>query len=75
MNEAKSIRGKREKGKGKRLDIAAAARRLNELRESWLNPPQWVDHVLEVVPSYPDRWIPKPEYVTELKKWTLTKSL
>ena len=52
--------------------IADAARRLNELRENWLNPPQWVDRVPEVVPGYPDRIIPKPEHAAELKKRTLT---
>ncbi len=52
--------------------IAEAARRLNELRENWLNPPQWVDRVPEVVPGYPDRLIPKPEHAAELKKRTLT---
>ena len=52
--------------------IAAAAQKLNELREHWLNPPQWVDRVPEVVPGYPDRLIPKPEYAAELKKRTLT---
>ena len=39
--------------------IADAARKLNELRENWLNPPQWVDRVPEVVPGYPDRADPK----------------
>ncbi len=52
--------------------IAAAARTLNELRENWLNPPQWVEWVPEVVPGYPDRLIPKPEHAAELKKRTLT---
>ena len=52
--------------------IAAAARRLNELRENWLNPPQWVDRIPEIVPGYPDRLIPKPEFAAELKKRTLT---
>jgi len=52
--------------------IAAAARKLNELRENWLNPPQWVDRVAEIVPGYPDRLIPKPEHAAELKKRTLT---
>jgi type II restriction/modification system DNA methylase subunit YeeA len=52
--------------------IADAARRLNELRENWLNPPQWVNRVPEVVPGYPDRLIPKPEHAAELKKRTLT---
>ncbi|MCB1918886.1 MAG: class I SAM-dependent DNA methyltransferase [Candidatus Competibacteraceae bacterium] len=52
--------------------IAEAARKLNELRENWLNPPQWVDRIPEVVPGYPDRIIPKPEHAAELKKRTLT---
>jgi len=54
------------------LAIAEAAHRLNVLRENWLNPPEWVDRVPEVVPGYPDRIIPKPEYAPELKKRTLT---
>ena len=52
--------------------IADAARKLNELRENWLNPPPWVNRVPEVVPGYPDRIIPKPEHAAELKKRTLT---
>jgi len=53
--------------------IAAAARWLNELREHWLNPPEWVERVPEVVPGYPDRLIPKPEHAADLKKRTLTQ--
>ena len=52
--------------------IADAARRLNELRENWLNPPEWVDRIPEIVPGYPDRLIPKPEHAAELKQRTLT---
>jgi type II restriction/modification system DNA methylase subunit YeeA len=52
--------------------IAEAARLLNERRENWLNPPEWIDRVPEVVPGYPDRIIPKPEHAAELKKRTLT---
>ena len=52
--------------------IAAAARRLNELRENWLNPPEWVNRTPEVVSGYPDRIIPKPGFEAELKKRTLT---
>ncbi|KAB2923524.1 MAG: class I SAM-dependent DNA methyltransferase [Candidatus Contendobacter sp.] len=52
--------------------IADTARKLNELRENWLNPPPWVDRIPEVVPGYPDRIIPKPEHAAELKKRTLT---
>lgn len=54
-------------------EIAAAAKRLNELRESWLNPPEWVDVVPEVVAGYPDRIIPKPEFAKAIKERTLTK--
>ena len=52
--------------------IAAAARQLNELRENWLNPPQWINRTPEIIPGYPDRLIPKPEFAAELKKRTLT---
>ncbi len=47
------------------LAIAEAAHRLNALRENWLNPPEWVERVPEVVPGYPDRIIPKPEHAAE----------
>lgn len=53
--------------------IAAAAARLNELRENWLNPADLVVRVPEVVPGYPDRILPKDEAAAkELKKRTLT---
>lgn len=54
------------------LAIAEAAYRLNALREAWLNPPEWVERVREVVPGYPDRIVAKPEHASELKKRTLT---
>jgi type II restriction/modification system DNA methylase subunit YeeA len=38
--------------------IAEPARRLDELREAWLNPPDLVERVPEVVPGYPDRIVP-----------------
>ena len=53
-------------------EIAAAAQRLNELRENWLNPAEWVERVPEVVPGYPERVIPKPEYAKAIKERTLT---
>jgi type II restriction/modification system DNA methylase subunit YeeA len=53
-------------------NIAAAARRLNELRESWLNPPEWTERIPEIVPGYPDRIVAKPGHETDLKKRTLT---
>ena len=52
--------------------IADTAHTLNELRENWLNPPQWIERIPEVVPGYPDRLIPKPEHTAELEKRTLT---
>lgn len=51
-------------------DIAAA---LNRVREHWLNPPDLIDRVPEVVEGYPDRLIPKDDKAAkELKKRTLT---
>lgn len=53
--------------------IAAAAARLNELRENWLNPPDLVRRVPEVVPGYPDRLLPVDEAAAKiLAKRTLT---
>jgi len=53
-------------------EIATIAARLNELRENWLNPPEWTDRIPEVVPGYPDRIIAKPGCEEKLKKRTLT---
>ncbi len=53
--------------------IADAARRLVELRDRWLNPPEWVEWVDEPVPGYPRRLVPRDESAaSELKKRTLT---
>ena len=53
--------------------IAAAAKELDEKREAWLNPPDLVKIVPEVVPGYPDRILPKNDKAAaELKKRTLT---
>ena len=53
--------------------IAEAARRLIELRDRWLNPPEWVEWEDELVPGYPKRPVPRDEATTkELKKRTLT---
>jgi len=55
--------------------IAAAARRLNELREAWLNPPEWVDWVItpeEEKAGFPKRPVAKPGHEADLKKRTLT---
>jgi type II restriction/modification system DNA methylase subunit YeeA len=43
------------------------------LREAWLNPPDLVERVPEVVPGYRDRVVPvSPKAAAELKKRTLT---
>ena len=53
--------------------IAKAARRLDELRNAWLNPADLIDIVPEIVPGFPDRLLPKSEEAAaELKKRTLT---
>ncbi len=53
--------------------IASAARRLVELRDRWLNPPEWVEWVDEPVPGYPKRPVPRDAAAEkELKKRTLT---
>jgi type II restriction/modification system DNA methylase subunit YeeA len=53
--------------------IAAAAKRLDELRNNWLNPPDLVTRVPEVVEGYPDRILPKDEATAQvLKTRTLT---
>ncbi len=53
--------------------IAAAARDLNEKREAWLNPPDLVRRIPEVVEGYPDRLLPIDDAAAkELKKCTLT---
>ncbi|MEA2889199.1 MAG: hypothetical protein QOD11_3559 [Bradyrhizobium sp.] len=55
------------------IAIAKAAKRLDELRNAWLNPPDLIDVVPEVVPGYPDRILPKTEQAAAiLKKRTLT---
>ena len=53
--------------------IAEAARRLVELRDRWLNPPEWVEWIDEPVPGYPKRPVPIDEAAArQLKKRTLT---
>jgi type II restriction/modification system DNA methylase subunit YeeA len=53
--------------------IAQAARRLDELREAWLNPADLVQRVPEVVPGFPDRIVPVSDAAAkQLKKRTLT---
>jgi hypothetical protein len=58
--------------------IARAAKRLVDLRDAWLNPPEWTERVPEVVPlgmtasPYPDRIVAKPGFEKDLAKRTLT---
>ena len=53
--------------------IAEAARRLLELRDRWLNLPEWVEWMDEPVPGYPKRAVPRDEATAkELKRRTLT---
>ena len=53
--------------------IGDAARRLVELRNRWLNPPEWVEWVDEPVPGYPMHPVPRDEAAAkELKARTLT---
>ncbi len=60
-------------------NIANAAKRLNDLRDNWLNPAEWTDRVPEVTPlgmdksPYPDRILPKPGHEKQLQERTLTK--
>ncbi len=55
------------------IAIAAAAKRLNALRDAWLNPPDLVQIVPEVVPGFPDRVLPVDARAAAiLKKRTLT---
>lgn len=56
-------------------EIAAAAKSLNELRNNWLNPPEWTDWVRtaeEEKAGYPLRPVAKAGHEADLKKRTLT---
>ena len=53
--------------------IAVASRRLVELRDRWLNPPEWMEWVEEPAPGYPLRPVPRDGKAAKaLKKRTLT---
>ena len=53
--------------------IGEAARRLVELRDRWLNPPEWVEWVDEPAPGYPKRPLARNDKAArELNKRTLT---
>ena len=52
---------------------ALEAQRLIELRDRWLNPPEWVEWVDEPAPGYPKRPVSRDEEAAKaLKKRTLT---
>ncbi len=54
--------------------IAHAARRLVELRDRWLNPPEWLEWADEAVPGYPKRPVARHDAAVEgLNGRTLTK--
>lgn len=56
-------------------EIATAAQALNNLRENWLNPSEWVDWVRtteEKKAGFPVRPVAKPGHEVNLKKRTLT---
>ena len=53
--------------------IAEASRRLVDLRDRWLNPPEWVEWADEPAPGYPPRPVPRDEEAAKaLRKRTLT---
>jgi type II restriction/modification system DNA methylase subunit YeeA len=53
--------------------VVIAAKRLNELRENWLNPAEFTDRIPEIVAGYPDRVVAKsPDVENSLKRRTLT---
>lgn len=64
--------------RGHATAIAEAAKRLNELREEWLNPPAWTVRTPEVTPVgvsgavYPARIAAKPGFESELGERTMT---
>ena len=60
-------------GDPRAVAISDAARRLVELRDRWLNPPEWMEWVDEPVPGYPKRPVARDETAAkELKARTLT---
>ena len=53
--------------------IAEAARTLVELRNRWINPPEWVEWAKEPFPNYPQHPVPRNEAASaQLKRRTLT---
>ena len=60
-------------GNPRAIAISEAARRLVQLRERWLNPPEWVEWTYEPVFDYTKRPVPRDDVASvKLKKRTLT---
>ena len=55
------------------LAVVEAVRRLVDLRNRWLNLPEWVDSMVELVPAYPKRPVARDETEQELRFQALTK--
>ena len=54
--------------------IAQATRALVAARDRWLNPPEWVEEVAEVIPGLPPRLVPNSQKAAQrLKTRTLTQ--
>jgi len=65
----------RRRGNDDEHGIAEAARKLNELRENWLNPKEWVEWVItpeEEKAGFPKRPVAKAVFDAQVKKRTLT---
>jgi type II restriction/modification system DNA methylase subunit YeeA len=55
------------------IRVAEAAKKLDDLRRAWLNPPDLIRIEPEIVPGYPDRILPKDaDTAKKLKERTLT---
>ncbi len=67
-----------EPARSRAVAIASAAKDLSDLRERWLNPPEWCERIPEVSPlgmmgaPYPDRLLAKQGFEKELVRRTLT---
>lgn len=55
-----------------RESISVLGRKLDTLRDGWLNPPQWVDRIPQPDSRYPLRAVPKAGNESNVKSRTLT---
>jgi len=58
------------KDESTRSAIETAARKLNSLRENWINPKEWVDQIVAL--GSPIRYVPKKANSIDVKSRTLT---